>query len=444
MAISQLALSWKEDYKKKLVSVEDAAAVIKSGDRVWLSPVCSAPIQFGEALAARYQELENVTVICGLLLHPWDFLKGEYKGHINYETFFMGPIERKFLSQGNVKVTSVQFSHIDWFTINRINANVAVFEVSPPDEYGYMSFGPLGTFNGAIAAKHASTVIVQVNNKVPYVYGGSDSFIHVSDVDYICEADHDIPVLPNPPLTELEEKIGAYIAERIPDGATLQIGIGGVANAVGLLLENKKDLGVHTEMLVDSMVTLAKKGAITCKKKNFHPGRITCGFGIGSTELYEFMDRNPMVETYPISYITDPYNIAKNDNFISVNNCLAVDLTGQVCSESLGFNQFSGTGGQIDFIRGAALSKGGMSFIALPSTVTDKNGNMSSRITCTLLPGSVITTPRTDVQYIVTEYGVAELKDKSIPDRVEAMISIAHPDFRDQLRSEAKKVGLLY
>lgn len=444
MAISERALSWEEDYKKKLVSVKDAAAVIKSGNRVWLSPVCSAPIDFGNALAARYQELEDVTVICGLLMYPWDFLKGEYKGHINYETFFMGPIERKFLTQGNVKVTSVHFSHIDWYTTNRIKPDVSVFEVSPPDEYGYMSYGPLGTYNGSLAAKYSSTVIAQVNKKVPYVYGGSESFIHVSDVDYICEADHDIPVLPNPPLTPLEEKIGAYIAERIPDGACLQIGIGGVANAVGLLLENKKDLGVHTEMLVDSMITLAKKGVINCRKKNFHPGRITCGFGIGSTELYEFMDKNPMVETYPISYVTDPYNIAQNDNFISINNCLAVDLTGQVCSESLGFNQFSGTGGQLDFVRGAGLSKGGMSFIALSSTVKDKKGNLSSRITSVLLPGSAVTTPRTDVQYIVTEYGVADLKDKSIPDRVEGMISIAHPDFRDQLRSEAKKVGLIF
>ena len=437
-------MSWKEDYQKKLMSVEDAAAQIKSGDRVWLSPVCSMPIQFGDALAARYKELENATAISGLLMHPWGFLKGECKGHINYESFFLGPVERKFLKQGNVKVTSVHFSHIEWYTINRVKANVAVFDVTPPDEYGYMSFGPLGTYNGALAAQLADKVIVQVNKKVPYVYGGAESFIHVAQVDHICEADHDIPVLPNPPLTDEDRKIGAHIAERVPDGACLQLGIGGVANAVGELLVNKKDLGVHTEMFVDSMVTLAKKGVINCSKKNFHPGKITAGFGIGSKELYDFMDRNQLMETFPIWKITDPYIIGQNDNFVSINSCLTVDITGQVGSEALGFNQFSGTGGQLDFVRGAGLSKGGMSFIALASTVTLKNGTTISKIVTTLEPGTAVTTPRTDVQYIVTEYGVADLRDKSIPDRAKALIAISHPDFRDQLQSEAKKAGVLY
>ncbi len=437
-------MNWKQEYQQKLMSVEEAAGLIKSGDRVWMSPVCSMPIQFGDALAARYQELENVTVISGLLMHPWGFLKGECKGHINYESFFLGPIERKFMPQGNIKATTVQFSRIEQYTIDRIKPSVSVFEVSPPDERGYMSFGPLGTFNGALAAQLAEKVIVQVNKKVPYVYGGAESFIHVSQVDHICEADHEIPVLPNPPLTDVDRKIGEYIAERVPDGACLQLGIGGVANAVGELLVDKKDLGVHTEMFVDSMVTLAKKGVINCSRKNFHPGRITAGFGIGSKELYDFMDRNQLIETYPIWKITDPYTIAQNDNFVSINSCLTVDITGQVGSEALGFNQFSGTGGQLDFVRGAALSKGGMSFIALPSTVTRKDGTLISKIVISFEPGTAVTTPRTDVQYIVTEYGVADLKDKNFPDRAKALIAIAHPDFRDQLRFEAEKVGVLY
>ena len=199
-------MGWKQEYQKKLMSVEDAAGLVKSGDRVWLSPVCSMPIKFGDALAARYKELENVTAISGLLMHPWGFLKGECKGHINYESFFLGPVERKFMKEGNVDVTSVHFSHIEWYTRNRIKANVAVFDVSPPDERGYMSFGPLGTYNGALVAELADTIIVSVNKKVPYVYGGSESFIHVSQVDHICEADHDIPVLPNPPLTTKTER----------------------------------------------------------------------------------------------------------------------------------------------------------------------------------------------------------------------------------------------
>jgi len=433
-------MNWQEEYKKKLVSVEDAAAQIKSGDIVMMSAGPSTPVDIISAIAKRYKELKDVTICSGLLMTPLDYLQAEYKGHIKHHTIFAGPLERMFLSQGNIEVTSYQFSKTEELT-NMLSYNVALFEVSEPDVRGYMSFGPLGTFNNGLVSRNADKIMVQVNKKTPFV-NGMDAHIHVSKVDYICEADHELVEIPPIIAGKEEHKIAEYIVERIPDGACIQIGLGKLANAVGFQLENKKDLGVHTEMLTDSMVTLAKKGIINCEKKTFNRDKIVCGFGIGTKELYEFMDRNPLIATFPISYINDINNIAKIDNFVSINNALTVDLTGQVCSETLGFSVYSGTGGQIDFVKGAQLSKGGQSFIALKSAANTKNGPVS-RIASVLLPGTVVTTPRTDVQYIVTEYGIADLYNKSNEQRVKAMVSIAHPDFRDQLTKEAKDAGLL-
>jgi 4-hydroxybutyrate CoA-transferase len=405
-----------------------------------MSSASSAPLDLAQALAKRYQELENVELVSGLLIHPLDHLKRECRGHINHHTIFMGPLERFFLGEENIRITSYHFSETDRLT-KQIGCNVFMCECTPPDKHGYMNFGPVGAFCNDRMIKDADTVMVQVNSRTPYV-NGMQNFVHVDDVDIICEKDHELPGIPEIPIAEEEKKIASFIVERIPDGATLQIGIGGLGNAIGYLLESKKDLGVHTEMLTDSMAHLAQKGVINCRKKTFHPGKITCSFGIGNRELYDFMDMNPFVEVYPVSYINDVNNIAKNDNLVSINNAIMVDLTGQVCSESLGFNQYSGTGGQVDFVRGAFHSKGGISFIALRAVADTKQGSIS-RIVLNLLPGSVVTTPRSDVQNIVTEYGIAELKGKSIPERVRAMISIAHPQFREELEEGAKKVKLL-
>ena len=434
-------MDWKEEYKRKLISVEDAAAQIKSGDGIMMSAGPSTPVDIVAAISKRYKELKDVTIFSGLLMTPLDYLQTEYIGHIKHHTIFAGPLERMFLSQGNIEVTSYQFSKTEELTIDRLSFNVAIFEVSEPDARGYMSFGPLGTFNNGLVSRLADKVIVQVNKKTPFI-NGMDAHIHVSKVDYICEADHELAVIPPIIAGEEEHKIAEYIVERIPDGGCIQIGLGKLANAVGFKLENKKDLGVHTEMLTDSMVTLAKRGVINCSKKTFHRDKIVCGFGIGTKELYEFMDHNPLIAAFPISYINDISNIAKIDNFVSINNALTVDLTGQVCSETLGFSVYSGTGGQLDFVRGAQLSKGGQSFIALKAAANTKNGPIS-RISSVLPPGTVVTTPRTDVQYIVTEYGIADLYNKSNEQRVKAMVSIAHPDFRDQLTKEAKDAGLL-
>lgn len=430
-----------EVYKQKVVSIEEAASLIKSGDRIGMSGGPSAPAALMNAVASRYKELNNVNVYSGLLLEKFDHMESSYIGHIHHNSLFMGPVERMFLPQGNVSPHLFHFSKMDMLIKERCKNNVAILECSLPDKNGYMSFGPLGSATNNSFLENAEKVIVQVNPQTPYIYG-DQAHVHINDVDYICEVDHPLTELPTTQAGEAEKKIASYIVEHIPDGATLQLGIGNIADAVGSLLEEKNDLGVHTEMVTNSMVELAKKGVITCKNKNFHPDRMVCGFGIGTREMYDFMDQNQMVEIRPVPYVNDPRVIGKNDNMISVNSTLTMDLTGQVCSESIGFNQFSGTGGQVDFVRGARYSKGGKSFIALLSTADTKSGKVS-KITCSMLPGTVVTTPRTDVMYVVTEYGIADIWGKSISDRAKALISIAHPDFRDQLIDEARENNLL-
>lgn len=435
-------MSWESTYQSRLVSVGEAASLIKSGDRVWYGGASSCPVDVMHAVAARMPELENVTVYSGLVFYPFEFLTSG-NGHIHHSTIFMGPYERQGFEMGHVSVIPNQFSRLGQVTRDSIKPNVAIFEVSPPDENGNMSLGPVGALNGHDAAQCADTVIVQVNKETPYIYGPPSAFVRVDDVDAICEADHPLFELANPPISETDRLIAANIVEHVEDRATIQLGIGGVANAVGMFLENHKDLGIHTEMLVDSMITLAEKGVITGKHKTLNPGEITIGFGIGSKGLYDFVHRNESVRQYPIEYVNDVRTISQNDNFNSINGILMADLTGQVCSESIGFRQFSGTGGQLDFVRGAGLSKGGKAFLAFPSMAEKEDGTKISKIVATLPPGTVVTTPRTDADYLVTEQGVAELRGKSITERVNAVISIAHPELRDELRQEARSNGLL-
>ena len=436
-------MSWKDDYKKKLVSVEDAAAIIKSNDRVYFTPVCSAPVDVVNAICKRKNELSNIMMYSALLLYPFEYFKEEFKGHIGHTTFFMGPVERKFVDQGNIDIISYHFGDTAWFTENILKPDIFIADVSVPDENGNMSLGPVGSFNGYQATKLAKKVIVQVNREVPYVYGGKEAFINAADVDYICEKDHKLPELPSIPLTDMEKTIANNIIPYIENGSTIQIGVGGLGNAVGFYLENHKDLGIHTEMFVDSMVALAEKGVINGSKKTLHPDEITICFAIGSKKLYDFLNKNKMLKAYELSYINNENVIGSNDKFVAINNALMCDLTGQVCAESIGFQQFSATGGQLNFVRGARLSKGGKSFLALESAVKKQDGTVLSRITTALPPGAVVTTPRSDVDYIVTEYGAVNLRGKSISNRVKEIISIAHPDFRDKLMKEAKEVKLI-
>jgi len=437
-------VDWEKEYKQKLVSVEAAAAFIKSNDRICSATVASIPTDLLIAIGKRWTELENVTIISQIALYPFDFFKKEYKGHIKYHVMFMGALERKYYPEGNMDITSYNFSRSDWLVKNRMKANVFVSEVSPPDENGNMSLGPLGGMFGKIASEYADTVILQVNKKTPYVYGAETSFINIRDVDYICESDRDLAVLPQPPVAEEETKIASHIIPYIEDGSTIQIGLGGVANAVGFFLEDHKDLGVHTEMLTDSLVHLAEKGVINGSKKSIHKGEMIIAFGLGSRKLYDFMHKNERVKSYPVYYVNDPYVIGKNKKFVSINSCLACDLTGQVGSESIGFHQFSCTGGQLDFVRGASLAEDGKSFLCMNSTARKKDGTVVSKITASLPPGTVVTTPRTDVHYVVTEYGVADLRERSIAERVKALVNIAHPDFRDELARQAREYGIIF
>jgi len=433
-------MDWKEDYKKKLVSAEKAVSIIKSGDRVAMPGGSSQPIDVINALGKRKDELKGVTLTSGISMYPYEVFKPEFKGHIDFVSLFIGPMERAFLRVGNVEPLSYHFSLADQVSVS-VDPNVFICEVSRPDEWGYMSFGPVGVYNNDICCKRAKTVIVQVNKETPRVHG-TQAVIHVSKVDYIIENDHPLPVIPEIPISDVERKIATHIAERIPDGATIQCGIGAVSDAVVSLLDNKKDLGVHTEMFTNGMMHLAKKGVITGAKKNFHTEKVLCGFPIGNKELYEFLNDNPLFEFQPIYIVNNPVNIAKNDNMVAINNIMTADLTGQCASESIGHAMYSGTGGQLDFTRGANASKGGMAFLATASTAETKTGRIS-KIVSAFKPGTIVTTPRSDVRYIVTEYGVADLWLKSVPKRVREMIKIAHPDFRDQLEKEATEAGLL-
>ena len=436
-------MSCKEAYKKKLVSVEDAAAVIKSNDRVWYSPASSIPLDLINAICKRKDELENVTMFSGLVLYPFEYFKAEYKGHIGHTTIFMGPFERKMFPEGNVEILSYQFAHSDWLTENIIKPTVFIADVAPPDQNGNFSFGAVGAFNGHTAARCADRIILQVNSEQPFVYGSKEAFINIEDVDYVCEKTHKLAELPDIPITEVEKTIANKIVSFIENGSTIQIGVGGLSNAIGFFLEHHKDLGIHTEMLVDSLVSLAKKGVVTGSKKTLHPGEITCSFGIGTRKLYDFMHNNESLRIYPVSYVADENVIGRNNQFVAINNALMCDLSGQVCSESIGFSQYSCTGGQVNFVRGARMSPGGRSFLVLDSTTKKADGVMISKIMTAFPPGAVVTTPRSDVDYIVTEYGAAHLRGKTIPARVKEMINIAHPDFREQLMKEAKENKLL-
>ncbi|GAA0182809.1 acetyl-CoA hydrolase/transferase C-terminal domain-containing protein [Clostridium sediminicola] len=433
-------MEWKKIYKNKVVSVEEAASKIKSGDRVWIQSAASTPAALVNAMCNRYQELENVEIHEGLAFHVFDCFKAELKGHISDHSWYMGGPTRKFKKFGNINYASIHLSKLYEY-IEKVAPTVTICEVSQPDEDGYMCYGPSGVVTGYESVKTADRIIVQVNKNVPFIYGENNK-IHVSEVTYICENDHPVPELPQAPMSEEDKAIAKHIIPYISDGSTIQLGIGGTANAVGYGLEDKKDLGVHSEMLTDSMVYLAKIGVINNSKKNYKPGKMVISFGLGSKELYEFMDKNPSIEIKPFKDVNDPQKIAKNDNLISINNALSVDLIGQVSSDSIGYNQFSSTGGQLDFVRGAVMSKGGKSFICLPSTVNSKEGR-KSRIVMAFSPGTAVTVPRTDAQYIVTEYGVADVYCKSIQERAKAIISIAHPDYREELTKQAIEAGLI-
>lgn len=425
---------WREIYKQKLVSVEDAAKVIESGDKCLLAPCSAAPIELMEAICDRVDELKDVEVVTGMALYPFKFFQSpDYIGKITFNTIFYGAAEKFFYDVGTVNINSIHLSEVASCLRPVYGVNTLLADVSLPDEEGYLYYGPMGVAVNGEVAEYAKKIIVQVNKFQPKVSGVKHR-IHVSEVTCLCECDHPLPELPQPEVSDIEKKIAALLLPRIKDGSCIQIGLGGLSNAVGYGLEDKKNLSVHTEMFTDSMVYLAKKGVIT--------GRMFASFGLGSTELYEFVGEGK-VELCPISFVNNPYEIAKNDNFVSINACLMADLTGQVCSETLGHSIYSSTGGQLDYAKGASMSKGGQGFLCMPSTVKGKDGSLISTVTLNLPAGEIVTTPRSEVMNIVTEYGIADLYHQPIRERVKRMIAIAHPDFREALHKQALEVGLI-
>lgn len=431
---------WKEEYKRKLTTPEEAVKVVKSGDWVDFGFGCGMPEALMKALARRRDELENVNLRDTLWLLPSDdYTSPEAQKVFTVNSWFLTPRTRSVVNEGTGTTYPEYFHEIPGYYARYLENDVFMVSVSPMDDHGYFSFGTAVTYHRA-AAQKSKKVIVEVNENQPYIYG--DSFIHISEVDMIVENNSPLPEVKAPPLTPEDEVIGRTIAGFVEDGCTVQLGIGAMPNAVGYFLRDKHDLGIHTEMFVDAMIELIEAGVITGKKKTIHRGKCIGTFAGGSAKLYKYLNRNPMFESYPVSYTNDPFVIAQNYKQVAINATAEVDLTGQCASESVGPRILSGTGGQMDFCRGAYKSPGGKSFICLHSTVETKSGR-KSRIVPTLTPGAVVTTPRTEVHYIVTEYGVAMLKAKNLKERAKELISIAHPDFRDELKWAAEKMNLL-
>lgn len=431
-------MSWVDDYRKKLVTAEEAASLIMSHDRIYISGNAATPYVLMNSLARRKNRLEGVELVHVLLLGEDPLSKPEMEGHFRHNSLFVGPADRKAINEGRADYIPIFLHQIpNLIYSEQMPLDAAMLHLSPPDEHGFMSFG-VEVLASKAAAEKAKKIIVQVNEKMPRVLG--DSFIHVSRVHKIVEVSEELPELKRKPFSEVERKIGHLITELIEDGSTLQLGIGGIPDAVLSALKERRDLGIHTEMVSDGVMEAIEAGIITGAKKTFHPNKVILTFILGSKKLYEFADNNPVLEAHPTDYTNHPFNISRNDKMIAINSAIEVDITGQVCSDSIGTYIYSGFGGQVDFIRGAAHSKGGKPIIALHSTA--KNGEIS-RIVPFLKKGAGVVTTRADVKYVVTEYGIAYLHGKNLQERTIALINVADPKFRPDLIKEAKGRYLL-
>ncbi len=425
-------------YRTKPVSAEEAVRVIQSNQRVYMGGGAGVPHRLLGALVARAHELRDVEIVHALAFGPAPHVAPEHAASFRHRALFIGENVRAAVQAGHADFMPIFLSEIPrLFRDGTLPVDVALIQVSPPDEHGFCSFGvEVGCTKPA--AQAAKIVIAEINRRMPRVLG--DSFIHVSKLDCVVEVDYPLPEAPQGGSSPTHHQIAANIVELIPDGATLQLGIGSIPDAVLAQLGDKRDLGVHTELFSDGVIDLVERGVITNEKKTLHPGKIVAGFLFGLQRLYDFVNDNAMIELHPSDYVNDPFIIAQNDNMISINSAIEVDLTGQVCADSIGPAFYSGIGGQIDFVRGAARARGGKPIIALPATA--KDGKMS-RIVPQLKPGSGVVTSRGDVNYIVTEYGVASLYGKSARERVRALIAIAAPQFRDELEKYARQHNYL-
>jgi 4-hydroxybutyrate CoA-transferase len=434
-------VSWKDDHRRKLTTAAEAVKAIKSSNRVVIGHAYGQPQHLVNAMVANKDAYEDVEIVHMVSLSPAPYCLPEMQGHFIHNSFFVGINSREAVNRGRAKYTPCFFHEIPrLFTAGVLPVDVTMCQLSPPDDEGYCSFGISVDYTKP-AAESSKIVIAQINEQMPRTLG--DSLVHVSELDYIVEYNEPLLELgrEKAATTEIEKEqyiariaaemdIGSYCAELVDDGSCLQLGIGAVPDALLSFLEGKKDLGIHTEMFSDGVVDLVEKGVITCARKNLHPGKMVANFLMGTKKLYNFVNHNPMVEMHPVQYTNDPYIIGQNDNMVSINSCLQVDLLGQVASDTIGATQFSGVGGQVDFIRGTSRSRGGKSILAFPSTA---GGGKYSRIVPKLDEGAAVTASRCDVHYIVTEYGVADLRGKSVGERAKQLIRIAHPDFRDSL-----------
>ncbi len=433
-------MNYKEIYQSKLMSIGDAAAKVESGWMIGMDAAAAHPAALVSAIAARAKagEISGVKLDSLLDVDPLEcYADPELNGKFNGIAWFTGGGSRKAVNAGYADFIPNYYRDIPGDIRRLYDYDLFITEVSPMDKHGYFSLATVSSMSEAHLDK-AKRVFVVVNDRQPRAVCGLQ--VHVSQVDAIVENNHELPVLPPVKLDEVSIAIGNLIAEQIPDGACIQLGVGTIPDATGMALKGKHDLGIHTEMFVDSMIELLECGAVNNSKKQIHRGQCVTTFAFGSKRIYDFIDDNPGIAILPVDYVNDPAVISKNDNMISINAAVEVDLMGQVCAESIGTRHLSGTGGQVDFVRGACQSKGGKSFIAFTSTA--KNGTVS-KIRPTLTPGAVVTTSKNDVDYIVTEYGIAQLRGLPLSKRVANLIAIAHPDFRDELTFEAKKRGMM-
>lgn len=446
--MKEVIMGYAEEYQQKLVSADEAVKAVHSGDWIDYGWCNGTPDALDQALAKRTDELKDVNVRGGILLKvPAIFEREDAGEHFTWNSWHMSGIERKLISRGCAYYAPIRYSELPrYYRASNTKKNaVAMFQVAPMDKHGFFNFGPNASHLAAVVETSA-TVIVEVNENMPRCLGGTENHVHISDVDFIVEGS-------NPPIAEMggggaasdvDKAVAKLIVNEIPDGACLQLGIGGMPNAVGSLIAESdlKDLGVHTEMYVDAFVDIAKAGKINGSRKNIDRFRQAFAFGCGTKKMYDYLDENPEILSAPVSYTNDIRAISSLDNFMSINNAVDLDIFGQVNSESAGTKHISGAGGQLDFVLGAYLSKGGKSFICCSSTYKTKDGQVKSRILPTLNPGSIVTDTRANTHFLVTEFGIVNIKGLSTWEKAEAIISIAHPDFRDELIAEAEKMHI--
>ncbi len=426
-------MTWRTWYKEHLFTPAQAVQQIKSGQRVVVAHACGEPSIILDALVANAAQYENVEIIHMVAMGKAAYCQPQYDKNFHHNAFFLGGSTRAAAAEGRVDFTPVYFSEIPGLLREDLRPNVTLLQCSPPDAHGYVSLGVSVDYTKP-AAEASDLVIAQVNQNMPRTLG--NSFLHVTQIGCLVEADTPVIELAPPKIGDVERAIGENVASLVRDGDTLQLGIGAIPDAVLLFLKEKNDLGIHTEMFSDGVVELVEAGVITNKAKTLHRGQSVATFLMGTRRLYDYVNNNPAVAMYPVDYVNDPYVIGQNDNLVSINSCVQVDIMGQVVSTSAGLRQISGVGGQVDFVRGANLSKGGRAIMAMPST-TGKG--KISKIVPFLDQGSAVTTTRNEVNYVITEYGIAKLKGKSLRQRAEALIRIAHPDFRDELTAEFRR-----